>query len=101
MQRGDYGSGIETRALFICAPLLVHMLRWHSTPFRERYRSEKERNCSLLGEAGGLFSAVQLAALEQLQSIRSLAQALQTAQTTGPDKGLDPVTPVPGMGSSC
>lgn len=42
---------------------------------------------------------VQLVALEQLQSFRSLAQALQTAQIPDPDEGLDPVTPVPGMGN--
>lgn len=44
---------------------------------------------------------VQLVALEQLQSFRSLAQALQTAQIPDPDEGLDPVTPVPGMGNPC
>lgn len=45
---------------------------------------------------------MQLAALEQLQSFRSLAQALQTLiQIPDPDEGLDPVTPVPGMGNPC
>lgn len=44
---------------------------------------------------------VQLVALEQLQSFRSLAQALQKAQIPDPDEGLDPVTPVPDMGNPC
>lgn len=53
------------------------MLRWHSTPFRKRgpVRRKGTRRS---------VAAVQLAALEQLQSVRSLAEALETAQITGP-----------------
>lgn len=78
--------------LFVCTPAQVAQ---HS--FWEMYHSEKEGTA----QCWEICFTVQLVALEQLQSSRSLAQTLQTVQVPDPDEGLDPVTPVPGMGNPC
>lgn len=101
VQRGDYGSGTETKPFLICALLFAHMLRWHSTPFWETYHSEKKRNCSLLCELGELFHLYSWLLLSNWGALGGWHGHCRQHRSQDPDEGLDTVTPVPGMGNSC
>lgn len=79
VQRGDYGSGTKPDPC-----LSAHLHRWHSAPFG-KCATVRRKGTSQCWDKCEICFTVLLAALEQLQSCRSLAQALQTAQI--PERG--------------
>lgn len=90
----------KTRPLFVCTPVSAHLHMWHSAPCGKCATVRRKGTTQCWDNWETCFT-VQLTAHEQLQSCRSPAQALQTAQVPDPDEGLDPVTPVPGTGIPC
>lgn len=90
---GGLWQWYKTRPLFVCTPAQVAQCS-----FWEMCHSEKEGNCSVLGQVWDLFHCTAGCSWA-IAECRSLAQALHTAQT--PERGVDPVTPVPGTGIPC